>query len=94
MANRFQRIIHLLSTDHQFQQLFLTNPQAALSNFDLPEEEREVLLAMHSELMDRNGALGPEGPFPGWNFKTEPALGPEGPFPGWNFKTQETISST
>ena len=90
MARQFQQIIHLLATDRHFLKLFTKNPQVALSDFDLQEEEIEILLAMHSDLINHGGELGPDGPFPGWNFRDgESQLGPNGPFPGWNFRTQE-----
>ncbi len=46
MTNHFQKIIHDLSTDQQFRNLFLSDPQAALAGVSISAEEQDILLSM------------------------------------------------
>ncbi len=81
MAHRFQKVIHLISTDPEFRQQFISHPQLAVSDFDLQEEEVDILLTMHRDFLASNEVSHAEnGPF-GWNLPG--VVAESGPF-GWN----------
>ena len=93
MASQFQQMIYRLSTDSDFRQRFLADPHAALSAFELSEEERNVLFDMRALLSQSRHASGPNGPWD-WQFGSRDvhASGPNGPW-DWQFGSRDVHAS-